>query len=112
MILIIGGCTLCIGRIFLGKEGLLIITIERSHRLVTNGPYAIIRHPIYARIIFLFLGYALSFSSIIGSIFLISFFFIWFRKRIELEEQLLIQTYGDEYRKYMKKNKRIIPYLY
>lgn len=112
IILIIGGFLMCSGRIILGKYSSLIITIEQSHRLVTTGPYSIIRHPIYAGIILMFFGYTLSFCSIIGTIFILSFFGVWFRKRIKLEEQLLIQTFGEEYLDYMKHTKRLIPFIY
>ena len=112
VILIIGGIIMCAGRIILRKYSSLIITIEQNHKLVTNGPYSVIRHPIYAGIILMFFGYTLSFSSIIGTIIILAFFSIWFNKRIKLEEQLLIQTFGDKYLEYMKHTKRLVPFIY
>jgi len=109
---IIGGITMCMGRYSLGKEANLLIGIEKDHKLVTNGPYHIIRHPIYAGTIFLCLGYALSFSSIISAFILLLVFIPWFIKRMTLEEKLLLQTFGDEYLEYMKHTKRLIPLLY
>ncbi len=112
ILIFIGGSFMCAGRYFLGKGGVLIITIEEDHKLVTNGPYSLVRHPIYSGIIFLFLGYTLSFCSIIGTVIITSFFIFWFRKRIELEERMLIQKYGYEYLSYMNKTSRLIPFIY
>ena len=112
LLLIIGGITMCAGRITLGKYAFLIITIETTQKLVKKGPYAYIRHPIYAGIIFLFLGYIISFCSFLGVIIIIPFFIFWFRKRMRLEEKQLLQTFGDEYREYKEKTKRLIPLIY
>jgi len=32
--------------------------------------------------------------------------------RIGVEERMLIERFGDEYREYMKKTKKIIPFIY
>ena len=112
LLLIIGGITMCAGRITLGRYAFLIITIETTQKLVKKGPYAYIRHPIYTGVLFLFLGYIISFSSIIGLIIIIPFFIFWGRKRMNLEEKQLINTFGDEYREYMTKTKRLIPMIY
>lgn len=112
LMLIIGGITMCTARLFLGKNGFLIITMEKDSQLITGGPYRFIRHPIYAGIILLFIGYTISFASVISIIIITGFFSVWFRKRIKLEEQLLIQAYGDEYTQYMKHTKKILPFMY
>ena len=80
-----------------------------GHRLVTNGPYQWVRHPIYS-----------SFLLILGSTFFISA--NWFiggswimmmaldiSTRIDAEEELLISRYGDQYREYMTRTGRLFP---
>ena len=39
-------------------------------------------------------------------------YFVVLRHRLLFEEKLLIEEFGEEYRDYMKKTKRLIPYLY
>ncbi|NHJ02337.1 MAG: isoprenylcysteine carboxylmethyltransferase family protein [Candidatus Heimdallarchaeota archaeon] len=112
LMIIIGGSTMCTSRIILGRESSIVIGIEKDHKLVTKGPYHIIRHPIYTGSAFLFLGYALSFSSMICSMIILLVLVLWLNQRIQLEEKLLIDTFGDEYRNYMKRTKRIIPFIY
>lgn len=111
-LLTFGGSLLCLSRFILGHNALLIIAIEKNQELITKGPYSIIRHPIYAGVLLLFLGFTLSFSSILGSIFITIPLFIVFRKRLVLEEQLLTETFGDEYQDYKKKTKRLVPFIY
>jgi len=112
LMIIFGGITLDMSRIILGSQSSLKIGIEKDHKLITRGPYHVIRHPIYAGTLFLFVGYSLSFCSIIGSITLILILAPLGRSRMALEERLLIQTFGDEYLDYMKRTKRLIPFIY
>ncbi len=85
--------------------------LMERHQMVVNGPYKWVRHPIYS-----------SFLLILGSTFLISA--NWFiggtwimmmaldiNNRIEVEEQLMISRYGDQYIEYMSSTGRIFPKL-
>lgn len=112
LMIIIGGSLLCISRILLGRESTIVIGIEKDHKLVTKGPYNIIRHPIYTGSSFLFLGYTISFSNLICSIVVLLVLLLWLNKRMKLEEQILIETFGSDYRNYMKRTKRLIPFIY
>lgn len=77
--------------------------------LITSGPYQYIRHPIYT-----------AFLLILGSTFLISanwmigvawigMVILEIASRIEFEESLMIEYFGDQYREYMKKTGRLLP---
>ncbi|MFX0087606.1 MAG: methyltransferase family protein [Candidatus Hodarchaeota archaeon] len=112
LMIIIGGLILCISRIILGRESTIVIGLEKDHKLITKGPYHIIRHPIYTGASFLFLGYSLSFSSLICLIVILLVLALWLNKRMTLEETLLIQTFGEEYLNYIKRTKRLIPFIY
>lgn len=112
LMIILGGITMDMSRIILGGQGSLKIGIEKDHKLITRGPYHVIRHPVYAGTLLLLLGYTLSFGSIIGSIIMILILVPVGRSRMALEEKLLIQTFGDEYLNYMKRTKRLIPFIY
>lgn len=112
LLLFCGGLILLTSRIQLGKYGGPRIVIETNHKLITNGIYRFIRHPMYLGFLIIFFGYSLA----LGSIFmttLISFtFLLIFKGRIELEERILISEFGDEYMKYMERTKKLLPFLY
>ena len=78
--------------------------------LVTNGPYRFFRHPIYASIIYFFIGSLIAFPTIevIAAVTLIiAGLFV----RMLLEERSLSITYPG-YPEYCKKTKRIIPFIF
>jgi protein-S-isoprenylcysteine O-methyltransferase Ste14 len=39
-------------------------------------------------------------------------YFVVIRHRLLFEERMLVEEFGDEYREYMQKTKRLIPYVY
>ena len=87
------------------------LQIVEDHRLVTDGYYKHILHPIYLGEIARMFGWVITLSSLYGLIFMImgSFFLLI---RIEVEEKMLIEAFGEEYREYQRKTKKLIPYIY
>ncbi|MEM1080897.1 MAG: isoprenylcysteine carboxylmethyltransferase family protein [Pseudomonadota bacterium] len=88
------------------------LTIKTDHRLVTEGIYGFVRHPIYTSYILLFLGFCTMLQSFWGLMILILTCLIWFGKRIAIEEQMLEDKFGDEYRVYCQHSQRLFPYLF
>lgn len=78
--------------------------------LATDGPYQIIRHPIYFGNFFVGLGFTLSLTNNLYHIlvFLI-FFFIFYGSIIFAEEDFLENKFQDEWRNYKQKVPMIIP---
>jgi len=109
-VLSIGGFTVS-GRAQLAKYVSGILRIENDHKLITTGIFRYIRHPVYAGGLLGVIGLYLLFRSILllTSISLIYFFVI--RYRLLFEEQLLLQEFGDHYKNYMKRTKRLIPFI-
>ncbi|MFX1418697.1 MAG: methyltransferase family protein [Promethearchaeota archaeon] len=111
-VLLVGSIILLYSRALLGKFASSKIVIEQNHVLTTKGIYKYIRHPIYLGMLLIFFGYALSFKSIITPFSFLVLFFLIFNNRMNLEEKLLIEKFGEEYELYINKTKRIIPYIY
>jgi protein-S-isoprenylcysteine O-methyltransferase Ste14 len=87
------------------------LQIVEGHRLITNGVYSRIRHPLYLGEITRNLGFTLILSSLYGFAFvLVGGLFLPFR--IEIEERMLLEEYGEEYEEYKKRTKKLIPYVY
>jgi len=88
------------------------VQIQTDHRLVQGGPYRYIRHPGYAGFLLMGLGIAIGYSSLIGlgSIPLLLFPGLYYRMKVE--ENLLEQHFGDEYRHYASKTGRWFPRLW
>lgn len=87
------------------------LKIVKDHKLVTDGLYRHIRHPIYLGEILRNLGFVLIFSSVYGMlIVLLASVLLLFR--IELEEKMLLVIFGEEYKEYRRKTKKIIPHIH
>src|SRR5580693_8242487 len=52
----------------LGSNWSRSVTIKQGHELITTGPYAVVRHPIYTGILTGFLGMAIAISQVFGII--------------------------------------------
>ena len=111
-LLMLGGILLLLSRFQLGKYGGPRIVIEDNHQLITTGVYQLVRHPIYLGFLLLFFGYSFTFGSIVLTIVISVAFFLIFKNRIDLEEKLLALEFGEEYLTYMKRTKRLFPFLY
>lgn len=86
------------------------LQIKESHVLITDGPYARVRHPMYTILNMFSFGTALltaNFLTIGFTILLIIPFPFVARK----EEQMLLETFGNDYSEYMKRTGRFIPRL-
>ncbi len=85
-------------------------------KLVTSGPYALIRHPLYIGNSFMGLGGAIMASghqsALIQSLFFLAFLFFYgvvYGVIIPLEEQFLEKQFGIPYLEYKKKVPQLIP---
>ena len=93
----------------LGENWSVTLEVRRRHALVTSGLYRWIRHPMYSAFWLWAAAQALLLPNwIAGSAGLVGFGTLFFF-RVGREEQMMIEAFGDEYRAYMARTKRIIP---
>ncbi len=96
----------------LGRNWSISLEIREQHSLVSSGPYALVRHPMYTSFLLMGIGQALLLSNwIVGLAGLIGFAILFFL-RVDKEEHMMLANFGPQYRAYMERTKRIIPYLY
>jgi len=101
-----------VGRAQLGKFGSGELITEQDHKLYTEGIYRHIRNPMYSGALIGVIGFGLVFRSIITLLFISIVYFIVFKMRIDEEERLLYETFGEEFTNYKKKSKKLIPFIY
>jgi protein-S-isoprenylcysteine O-methyltransferase Ste14 len=96
----------------LGRAWSVTLEIRQEHRLVTHGIYARLRHPMYAAFWLWALSQALLLPNwIAGFSGLVGFGTLFFA-RVGREERMMLETFGEEYRQYMGRTKRIVPGIY
>ncbi|TFH07828.1 MAG: isoprenylcysteine carboxylmethyltransferase family protein [Candidatus Thorarchaeota archaeon] len=84
------------------------LQIKQSHSLITEGPYSRVRHPMYTILNMFSFGVALVTANflVIGFALLLLLPFPFVAKK---EEQMLLDTFGDEYSEYIKRTGRFFP---
>jgi len=88
------------------------VTIQESHDLVDRGLYRFIRHPSYTGALVSFIGLGFAFGSWLSLAIIVVAALIGFGYRIRVEEAALVQHFGDRYRQYAARTRRLIPGIY
>lgn len=85
------------------------LEIRQDHTLVTNGIYRFIRHPMYASQWLWVIAQILLLQNWLAGPLDLLFFIIFYTLRVQAEEKMMLDTFGDEYRVYMEKTGGVIP---
>ncbi|SMO55380.1 Protein-S-isoprenylcysteine O-methyltransferase Ste14 [Chryseobacterium rhizoplanae] len=96
----------------LGKYFTVDVTIRQDHKIKKEGFYKYLRHPSYAFSLLTSLGLGLYLNNWLSLIFAFVPPFLAFAYRIKIEEQALVEQFGDEYLEYRKSTKKLIPFIY
>lgn len=87
------------------------VKVEKGQKLVDTGLYGVVRHPMYAATLLLFLSMPLILGSLLSLLVMLVYPFI-IARRIHNEEQVLMRELPG-YREYRKKVRwRLIPFLW
>jgi len=97
-------------RQYLGNNWSQAVTIKDDHKLITNGPYALARHPIYTGLLLGFVGTAIALGEWRGVISVVLVFWVLLHK-LRLEEKWLYEQFGSEYEVYCQKVSALIPFI-
>ena len=96
-------------RVHLGGNWSGIVTIKHAHELITNGPYAIVRHPIYTGLLVAFVGSAMARGEWRGLLaVLIAWTALW--RKLRLEERWMAEYFGTQYEDYCRRVPALVPF--
>lgn len=95
----------------LGRHWSPSLEVHDEHRLVTQGVYARVRHPMYASIWLFALAQPLLVHNWLAGAFGVVAFAALYTLRVGREEALMLEAFGDEYRAYMSRTGRLWPML-
>jgi protein-S-isoprenylcysteine O-methyltransferase Ste14 len=95
----------------LGSNWSRSVTIKQGHELITTGPYALVRHPIYTGILTGFLGTAIALSQVRGVICFVLVFLVFWAK-LRMEEKWMRSQFGETYATYAHQTAALVPYLF
>jgi protein-S-isoprenylcysteine O-methyltransferase Ste14 len=95
-------------QVALGKEWSPQLQLREQHDLVTTGPYARVRHPLYTAM----LGVGTAFALVSANwcfVLLAVAMIAGVVARVPREEQMMLDEFGEEYRAYMQRTGRFFP---
>ena len=95
---------------YLGRNWSSSVTIKQGHELITTGPYAVVRHPIYTGILTGFLGMAIAISHVRGFIVVVLIFVVFWLK-LRMEEKWMRSQFGETYATYARQTAALVPYI-
>jgi protein-S-isoprenylcysteine O-methyltransferase Ste14 len=87
------------------------LEIREKHELITRGIYGLIRHPMYASQWILVIAQPLLLQNWIAGFSGLAAFIPFYLLRVHTEEQMMLESFGDAYKDYMKKTGAVIPKL-
>jgi protein-S-isoprenylcysteine O-methyltransferase Ste14 len=91
----------------LGKNWGMPMTVHESPELVTTGPYARVRHPIYTGIIIALIGNALALS--LWWFVAVVVAFLYFGYAARKEEKVMLDRFPGAYADYQRRTNRLVP---
>jgi protein-S-isoprenylcysteine O-methyltransferase Ste14 len=108
----VGGLLFAVwAREHLGRNWSRSVTIKKDHELITSGPYAMVRHPIYTGILAGFVGMAIAIAQVRGVVVCVLIFVVfWFKLR--MEESWMRTQFGETYATYMERTAALVPYVF
>ena len=109
LLMFAGGFLIFYSKQWLGRHYVRIPKLVRGHVLVTDGPYAYVRHPEYVGILLAYLGLCLVQNSLAGIVFLAFGFVPMHALLAYQEEALLLQNFKAEHEAYQKKAGLLLP---
>jgi protein-S-isoprenylcysteine O-methyltransferase Ste14 len=95
----------------LGRNWTPTLGIRDDHRLVTKGVFKYIRHPMYAAHWLWAIAQVLMLHNWIAGYSFLVVAVPQYLLRVNDEEQMMLEQFGEEYRAYMERTGRMIPRL-
>ena len=113
LVLMWGGIALRVWAVrTLGPLFCTVVVIQDDHRLITTGPYRLLRHPSYAGSLLTLAGLGLALGSWLSLLVAVLGALIGFTRRMPVEEAVLQTRFGDTYTAYAQRTWRLVPFMW
>ena len=88
------------------------VAIRENHQLKVTGLYRLVRHPSYLGALIAYLGFSLALGNWLSVLVLMGAMPCLYAYRIREEDAAMLVAFGDEYRAYGARTRRLIPWVY
>jgi protein-S-isoprenylcysteine O-methyltransferase Ste14 len=93
----------------LGANWSITLEVRDRHRLITQGIYRRVRHPMYAALLLYGVAHALVIPNWVAGPSNLVAFAVLFALRVRAEERMMLEQFGDEYTAYVARTNRLVP---
>ena len=93
----------------LGKQWALRARLVEGHKLITEGPYAWVRNPIYTGMLGMLIATGLAMEHWLATIVAVPIFVVGLVVRVRSEEKLLRAAFGEEFEDYARRVPAVLP---
>jgi protein-S-isoprenylcysteine O-methyltransferase Ste14 len=93
----------------LGSNWSITLEVREQHRLITQGVYRRIRHPMYSALVLYSVGQALVIPNWVAGPSNLIAFVVLLALRVRAEERMMVEQFGDEYAAYTARTARLVP---
>lgn len=98
--------------VVLGRFFSTTATTQHQHNLIEKGAYQYIRHPAYTGLLISFFAAGFAMGDVLAMLSLLCPIGYVLNQRIETEEQLLTDYFGQVYYDYCQRTKKLIPWIF
>ena len=95
----------------LGRQFRVNAGLYEDHELVTSGPYAIVRHPIYTSLLAMLLSTIFVLTPWQWAVFSLALFVAGTEIRVYAEDRLLASRFGDRFFDYKTRVRAYLPFV-
>ena len=96
----------------LGRNWSVSLEVRDKHELITGGVYRYVRHPMYSAFFLWAVAQFLLLPNWVAGLSGIVGFGTLYLFRVGREEKLMLDAFGEEYRAYMRRTARVVPWIY
>ncbi|MEL6841825.1 MAG: isoprenylcysteine carboxylmethyltransferase family protein [Bacteroidota bacterium] len=96
----------------LGQAFTVQLQVRSAQRLISDGPFRLVRHPSYSGLLLYYLGLGLVMGNPLSLLILVILPAWAVLNRVSLEEKLLQEHFGEAYRVYQTRTWRLLPWVY
>jgi protein-S-isoprenylcysteine O-methyltransferase Ste14 len=96
----------------LGRFFTYDVAVQAGQTVVEVGPYRHIRHPSYTGALITLVGFGLALGNWVGLLALLACMATAYAYRISVEEAALVAALGEPYKQYMRRTRRLVPFLF
>ncbi|MDB6163932.1 MAG: isoprenylcysteine carboxylmethyltransferase family protein [Xanthomonadaceae bacterium] len=88
------------------------VAVRTDHQLKVTGLYRLVRHPSYLGALIAYFGFSLALGNWLSVVVIMGAMSCLYLYRIHEEDAAMLAAFGDPYRAYCERTRRLIPWVY